>query len=270
MFTAIITFGQSKTMTKPVGEIVSHDGEVTINGTSAQRGTAVFNGNEIQTIRGSAFLNLTAGGGVLSMAPGSRVKISRDEKKVVTEIIAGTITVRSPLASTVIAPDRVITSEPDNLYTVSVQSSGTTVNSFSKSLMVRAADGAVQTIAAQAAGAVAKAIAQTGPGADQPTQATDRTQSAWVTARCMLTGTTLMVSGDVSCRGILVDGAEVRLNLQLRDGTIITQTTTTNAAGAYKFTVTIPPQPPGFRGVAHVFAVTNIPGCADSGVRCYF
>ncbi|MCS6803927.1 MAG: hypothetical protein RMM98_03445 [Acidobacteriota bacterium] len=263
-------FGQSKSVNKPVGEIVTREGQVKIDGTSAQRGATVFNGSEIEVVDGSAFLNLLAGSGVLSLTAGSRVKVSRDEQRVIAELMAGTITVRSALASTVVAPDRVITSEPDNLYTVSVQKSGTTVSSLSKSLMVRTADGAVQTVAAEAADTLAKAIARIEPRNDQPAQATERTRTAWVSARCMLTGLTLMVSGDVSCRGVLIAGAEVRLNVQLRDGTIITQTTTTDSVGAYKFTLTIPPQPPGFRGAAHVVAITNIPGCGDAGNRCYF
>lgn len=262
--------GQSKSVHKPVGEIVTHEGQVKIDGASAQRGATVFDGNEIHVVSGSAFVNLLAGSGVLSLSPGSRLKLSRDEKQVNVELLAGSVTVRSKLASRVIAPDRIITSGPDNLYAVSVQDSGTTVNSLSKSLMVRTADGAVQTIVAEAAGALTKAIARNEPSRDQPAQATERTRTAWVSARCMLTGLTLMVSGDVSCRGVLIAGAEVRLNVQLRDGTIITQTTTTNSVGAYKFTVTIPPQPPGFRGTAHVVAITNIPGCGDAGNRCYF
>jgi len=271
---------------EPVGEIITSGDSVQINGTVAQRGSTVFSGSEIQTGGASAFVNLTSGGGVLSVAPGSRVKVSREQAKIIAEVLKGSVTVRSSLASTVIAPDRVVNSEPGDLYTVSVPDSGAgaVVQSMLKSVVVKTADGALQMVAAEAAGAVAAAIGPNDsprPGVDQPAQATNRGQNCFVTIMCSKVGSMLTVTGEVFCGGNDVGGATVVLRIffsnrapGLGPFTMTTLTSPPSMVGHYTFGPITNSNIPG-GGVA-VVEVTNCGPCRDQPVggnasnRCTF
>jgi len=253
-----------KPVAEPLGAVMTSDQRVIINGASAQRGSTIFNGDEIQTGEAPASINLSSGGGVLSIAPGSRVKISRAQAKIIAEVLNGSITVRSPLASTVLASGRVVSSEPDNLYSVSVSDAGTAVESFLKSVAVKTADGATQTIAAQATKNNASPV-QVGPGDLEPVTPID---GLFVTINCVLTFKTLMSSGIVACRGIPVDGARVILRVLVAGILPITQTTTTDSSGQYKFTITDDELIKG--GTAEVTATTTRRGCARARNSCVF
>ncbi|MBI3950384.1 MAG: hypothetical protein HY314_08015 [Acidobacteria bacterium] len=259
LFVVVTGVSQSpqKTAAEPVGVLNTGAESVIVNGAPAPRGSTVFNGNEIRTGDEAATVNLASGGGVLSIGPESRVKISRDQAKIIAEVLKGSVTMRTPLASTVIAPDRTVNSEADNLYRVSVSDSGTAVQSFLKSVAVKTADGAVQTIAAEAMGAVAAAASDSGdtPAPAQPEQVTPE-RGCFISAECKVDGTTLVVSGIVLCQGNPVGGETVRLMVTFRAARSerVRLTTTTIPSGAmagrYSFTVTNPNVPDG--GVAVV------------------
>jgi hypothetical protein len=276
---APITMSQTnqKVSTKPVAEIITSGGSVQVNGTSAQRGMSIFNGSEVQTSDASAFVNFTSGGGVLSIAPGSRVKVSREQGKIIAEVLKGSVTVRSPLASTVIAPDRTINSEPNNLYTVSISDSGTSVQSLSKALAVKTANGLTQTVAAEVGRAITGGIAQTEPDIDQPAQGqTTQFSGSFVGADCMKVGNILMVSGKLICNGnpAGVAGATVVLTIRLNcrpSNFVPPQTTMTDGNGNYKFTVDLTGAP-CMTGLAIITtSANNVPlECRRDGNRCVF
>lgn len=242
LITSALGQSPSKPTTDLVGEIITDGGSVSVNGTRAQRGSSIFNGSEIQTGDASAFVNITSGGGVLSISPGARVKITREQSRIVAQVFEGCVTMRSSLASTVIAPDRVITSEPDNLYKVSVSDSGTAVESLLKSVAVKTAQGAVQTVAAEAMAAIASGATSSGdsprPGVDQPTQElTDRGRNCFIKIeQCDVTdGDTLTVGGVLSCgtrNGRMpVGGARVRLMIFTLDRNQLGPFETTTGTG---------------------------------------
>lgn len=253
-----------KPVAEPLGAVMTSDQRVIINGASAQRGSTVFNGDEIQTGEAPASINVSSGGGVLSIAPMSRVKISREQAKLIAEVLTGSLTVRSPLASTVLASGRVVSSEPDNLYRVSVSDAGAAVESFLKSVAVKTADGATQTIAAQSTKLNAVPV-QVGPGDLEPVTPIGGLD---VSITCVLTFKTLMVSGIVTCRGIPVAGARVVLRVFVAGILPITRTTTTDSAGRYKFTITDDELIKG--GTAEVTATTTRRGCGRAQNSCVF
>jgi hypothetical protein len=229
----------SKSKAQPLGEIITEGDSVKINGTSAQRGTTVFEGSAIQTGDGLAFVNLTSGGGVLSIGPGSEVKITREQSTIVAYVIKGSVTVRSQLASTVIAPDRVVTSGPDNLYTVSVSNSGTQVGSLLKSVAVKAADGAIRTVAAQVPGALMGSAGALYSPNPERSVALSPDESCTVTTSCRRSGDTLDVSGRVSCTSNAIGGTRVTLHCYFRNREVgAPQSTMTNRQGDYRFVLT--------------------------------
>lgn len=291
----LITSALAQSPLKPasdlVGEIITDGGSVKVNGVPAQRGSSIFNGSEIQTSEAAAFVSLTSGGGVLSIAPGSRVKITREQSQIIAQVLKGSVTMRSLLPSTVVAPDRIITSEPDNLYKVSVSDSGTVVESLLKSVAVRTAQGAVQTIAAQTTRAIAGAVAPVDdsprPGVDQPTQElTDRGRNCFIKIElCDVdvapdpdpTGPTLTVTGVLSCGTpsgrMPVGGARVRLMIFTLDRNVLGPFQTTTGTGApipvgrFRFDVTNPSIAAG--GSARVVSV-NCGSCFNTIQSCAF
>jgi hypothetical protein len=273
-----------KTVAEPVGEIIANGAPVSINGTPVPRGSTVFNGNEIRTGDASAFVRLTSEGGVLSIAPGSAIKITREQGKIVAQVLKGSVTVRSPLASMVIAPDRVVNSDAANLYTVSVSDSGTLVKSLLKSVVVQAADGVVQTIAAQATGALGAAMApddssKPHPQAEPPV--TDRGENCFISVLCERMGTTLTVMGKTSCKGQGVGGVRVTLRIFFSNrapsiGPLFTTTKImpAGAVGLFEYPPITNPNVAG-GGVAEVIVndcgmCRDRPGGGTAGNRCYF
>lgn len=278
----LTVWSQSDSKVTPFGELLTNGRFVLVNGAPAGRGSTVFNGSEIQTEDTTAFINILSGGGVLSIAPGSRVKITRRQARIIAEVLQGSVTVRSRLASTVIAPDRVIQSEPNNLYTVSVLDSGTKVESLLKSVKVAVANGVTETIAAQAGQALTDAVAPVGTPKPAPVQqgpVTDRGQNCFVDVRCQRIGTRLEVRGEVTCGGTPVAGVQVQMRVILNDRTVLGPfTTTTNATGDYFFD----PDAPGNAALKNVttggIATVQAQECGDdcaiatdsTGNRCQF
>jgi hypothetical protein len=263
-----------KPMAELVGEVIMNGDLVRINRAPAQRGSTVFNGNEIQTENTSAFVHLTSGRGVLSVGPGAQVRISLVQAKIIAEVFRGSITVRTALASTVIAPDRVVNSEPDNLYTVSVSDSGTMVESLLKPVAVKAADGGVEIITPQ----VTKAVATAGPLRDfsRPSPSERRvmgeTESCFVSATCRRTDNTLIVSGQVLCTVNPVTGTRVTLRcyFQKKKGNALLATRTDHS-GKYEFAMTDPRVSVG--GMTHI--IVEDCGQCNGGMktmsnRCFF
>jgi hypothetical protein len=273
--TAVIQ-SQNKPLAEPVGEILSSGGNVSVNGTQVTRGSTVFNKNEIQTGTTTAFVNFSSGGGVLSIAPDSRVKVSREQGKIIAEVLQGSVTLRSPLASTIIAPDRVVSSDPDNLYTVSVSDASTTVQALMKPLSVTM-NGVVNTIAVEAAQTMTTAAFSKSadkPEPHSPAQNTPRPNNCFVDARCRVTMDNFVtVTGAVSCGGVPVPDTRVRLDFVFLDrfrpraGPF---TTTTGADGHYSFVKVVPA---GTGGVAIVQLLGNCGACSrgtGNSNRCNF
>jgi hypothetical protein len=120
-----------------LGEILI-TGNATINQVKATSGSTFFSGSEIQTFdRASAIINLSHGGGVLSLEPGSRVKITGD-REITAEVYHGTITLRTTQASRVRTPQAMIESEADNAYLVTVSTDGTIVEPMRHRVVVQA------------------------------------------------------------------------------------------------------------------------------------
>jgi hypothetical protein len=277
-----------KSPAEPVGVIVTSGDQVMVNGATVHRGSTVFSGNDVQTGDVPAFVNITSGGGALSVAPHSRVRLSREQAKIIAEIIHGSLTVRSPLASTVVAPGRVITSEPDNLYTVSVSGTEAAIKSLLKPVTVRTAEGTVQTIAAaMVSGAAAVTFPSSdstggGPGAAQPPVPGYPPEvtpygGCFVAVICQVIDTnTLRVAGIVLCNGNPVGGTTVDLRIFLRNqavmGPVTVRTVQTGSRiGQYEFTFRSPSML-SIGGMA-VATVTDCGQCTDRNPetnRCSF
>jgi hypothetical protein len=261
----------SQSVIEVVGEIITDNDQVRINGAPAQRGSTIFNGNEIQTADGSAFVTFTANAGVLSIGPDSRVKVSRQQGNIIAEVFKGTVTVRSRVASTVIAPDRVISSEPNNLYTVSIADSGTVARSLMKSLLIKTAAGVTHTIAAQATEALASAAIPSAIGKPNLIAEAKLTpgQGCFLSVQCVTTGNMVMASGTVLCDGNPVSGTIVTGRVFFRDRTISKPVAqVTNAAGEYKISITNDSVAGG--GTA-VVTINNCGQCRTrTGNRCSF
>lgn len=263
---AVAGVGQSppKTAADPVGVVATEARSVKVQGSHAQRGSTVFNGEEIQTSDDPVTVDVTSGGGALVIAPKSRVKLSRESSRVVAEVLKGTVTIRSPLSSTVITRDRIIQSEPENLYRVTISDSGTGVESFMKSVTVKAASGALETIVAQAGGLKA-AGPQQGPNDGEPVTPV---KGPFLTANCTLSGTTLTVFGVVTCRGVAIAGADVVLWITVPGGFSINKTTKTDGTGRYEFILTDDRLARG--GISRLTVQTNRHGCVHIQNACNF
>lgn len=265
------TWGQSppQSSKQPVGALTGQAQSVLINGVAAERGTTVFSGSEIRTGATAAAVHLIGGGGLVSIAPESQVKLVREQDTVIAEVSKGSITMRSPLASMVVTPDRTVRSEPNNLYTVSTSNSGSVVESFLKEVAVRAADGVVQTIAPKAPTTVGRPTTPLQGSVGEPEPITP-VRGPFVVANCMLTGNTLMVSGTVACNGIAVAGASVTVSVQIKGlpPVFLRETVTTDEAGRYKATFTDERLSRG--GTARLSAVTNIASCGTAAGSCQF
>jgi hypothetical protein len=268
---ATTTLSQSppKPAAEPVGAIASSGDTVLVNGATAQRGTTVFSGNEIRTGATATSVHLTSGGGIVSIAPESRVKLIRERDKVIAEVLKGSVTMRSPLTTVVVAPDQTVNSGPNNLYTVSTSDSGSVVESFLKEVAVKAADGAVQTIAPKVPNTLGREATPLQGGVGEPEPITPE-RGPFIVARCMVTGNTLMVSGSISCNGVAVPGAQVTVSAQVRGFPLLflRETVTTDESGRYKATFTHDRIPRG--GTARLSARTNIASCGVGANSCEF
>jgi hypothetical protein len=272
---------------EPIGVVIANNNQVTVNGTEIKAGTTVFSGNEIQTGDGTAFVNVTSGG-ALSLSPGSKIKLSREQARIVAEVLQGSITVRSLLASTVKAPGRVINSEPDNLYTVSLTGQETQVRSLLKPVSVTTADGVVQTIAATVGGSVAAAAFSSGrPGRvivdrglqpsppGYPPSVTPYAGCAVITL-CARTGpNTVRISGIVMCNGTPVAGTGVLIRLYFQNNTSSGPKPTGTLsdgprAGHYELTITDPNVVHGGMAVVTVQDCGLCTGRDAQTNRCFF
>ncbi|MDW8239322.1 MAG: hypothetical protein RMM98_06890 [Acidobacteriota bacterium] len=258
-----------KLQKQPVGALAGESQSVLINGVAAERGTTVFSGSEIRTGATAAAVHLTGGGGLVSIAPESHVKLVREKDTIIAEVSKGSVTMRSPLASVVVAPDQTVRSGPNNLYTVSTSSAGSVVESFLKEVAVRAADGVVRTVAPKAPVTGGRTTTPLQAGVGEPEPITP-VRGPFVVANCTLTGNTLIVSGAVACNGIAVAGASVTVHVTTKGLPPVTlrQTVTADEAGRFRTTFTNDALSRG--GTARISAVTNIPACGTAAGSCQF
>ncbi len=203
----------SKPIGKPIGELLvnSTDGAVTVNGVGARWGSTIFDGSEIKTNGGPAFVSFSGGLGAISIGPGSKARFAIKDSRVLAELTQGSLTVRSKVASQVAAPDRTVLSEQGNLYNVIVSpSAGTLVESLGGPLVVSMANGAFQNVVARIQGAVPQ-VAVEKPSPDGAQQNTPR-QGAFIA--CLI-DTTCCNGRTAPCRRVVVnvvDQAGVPLN----------------------------------------------------------
>jgi len=105
----------------PIGEIITGgEGTVLVNGVRVAWGSTLFNGSEIQTSTSTAFVRFNEVAGALSISEDSRVRISREQGRIVAEVLQGAVTVRADVATRIVASGRIIESDPTNLYSVTV------------------------------------------------------------------------------------------------------------------------------------------------------